>query len=133
MRRSGTGGTRRTSARPWPGDSSSSPRRTGRSSASGSAAAAAPTTSSTSSTPTRGTAAGGLGPRLIDALIRQLPPDADRLYIEQFAGNERAGAFYAREGFAVERVEPSPAGDPGLAQVWRVRRLPPRGRMTGRA
>jgi len=69
---------------------------------------------------------GGLGPRLIDALTRRLPADADRLCIEHFAANERAGAFYEREGFPVERVEPSPSGDPALAQVWRVRSLIPR-------
>jgi GNAT superfamily N-acetyltransferase len=66
----------------------------------------------------------GLGLRLLDALTRQLPADADRLYIEHFVGNERAGAFYEREGFAVERIEPSPTGDPALGTVWRVR---PRG------
>lgn len=65
----------------------------------------------------------GLGRRLLDALIRQLPADADRLYIEHFAANERAGAFYEREGYTVDRVEPSPTGDPALAVVWRVRRL----------
>jgi GNAT superfamily N-acetyltransferase len=63
-----------------------------------------------------------LGPRLLDALVDRLPADADRLYIEHFAANERAGAFYEREGFPVERIEPSPTGDPRLAQVWRVRR-----------
>ena len=65
----------------------------------------------------------GLGPRLLDALIAQLPPDADRLAIEHFAANERAGAFYEREGYRVERVEPSPTGDPRLAVVWRARSL----------
>lgn len=65
----------------------------------------------------------GLGPRLLDALTRQLPPGAGRLCIEHFAANERAGAFYEREGFPVERVEPSPTGDPALAVVWRCRRL----------
>jgi GNAT superfamily N-acetyltransferase len=75
----------------------------------------------------------GLGPRLIDALTRQLPADAHRVHIEQFAANERAGAFYEREGFAVERVEPSPTGDPALDRVWRVRRLDPPGRATARA
>jgi GNAT superfamily N-acetyltransferase len=65
----------------------------------------------------------GLGPELIDALIRHLPPDADRLYIEHFAGNERAGAFYEREGFPVERIEPSQTGQPALDVAWRVRRL----------
>jgi len=66
----------------------------------------------------------GLGRRLIDALIAQLPGDADRIDVEHFAANERAGAFYEREGFVVERVEPSPSGDPGRAVVWRSRRLP---------
>lgn len=65
----------------------------------------------------------GQGPRLIDALIRELPADADRLYIEHFAANERAGAFYEREGFAVHRIEPSRTGNPALAVVWRVRDL----------
>ena len=63
----------------------------------------------------------GLGLQLLDALIRQLPADADRLYIEHFAANERAGAFYEREGFAVARIEPSATGDPALAVVWRSR------------
>lgn len=67
---------------------------------------------------------GGLGPRLIDALIAQLPDDAERLWIEHFAANDRAGDFYEREGFAVQRTEPSPTGDPALAVVWRVRPVP---------
>ncbi len=65
----------------------------------------------------------GLGPQLLDALIRQLPADAHRLYIEHFAANERAGAFYEREGYAVERIEPSPSEDAALAVVWRARSL----------
>jgi GNAT superfamily N-acetyltransferase len=65
----------------------------------------------------------GLGPQLLDALIGQLPADADRLYIEHFVANERAGAFYEREGFTVERIEPSPTHDPALGVVWRVRHL----------
>lgn len=66
---------------------------------------------------------GGLGPRLLDALIGGLPPDAERLYIEHFVANERAGAFYEREGFTVERIEPGGTGDPRLGVVWRVRNL----------
>ena len=65
----------------------------------------------------------GLGPRLLDALVAQLPADAGRLYIEHFAANERAGAFYEREGFTVDRIEPGATGDPALAVVWRVRSL----------
>ncbi|KDN23643.1 GNAT family N-acetyltransferase [Amycolatopsis rifamycinica] len=65
----------------------------------------------------------GLGRRLLEALAAQLPADAERLYIEHFAANERAGAFYEREGFTVERVEPSSTGDPALAVVWRVKPL----------
>jgi GNAT superfamily N-acetyltransferase len=63
----------------------------------------------------------GLGPRLLAALAGQLPANADRLYIEHFVGNERAGAFYEREGFTVERTEPSPTGDPALGVMWRAR------------
>jgi GNAT superfamily N-acetyltransferase len=67
----------------------------------------------------------GLGPRLIDALTRQLPADADRLCVEHFAANERAGAFYEREGFTVQRIEPSPTGNPALGVVWRARSISP--------
>ncbi|WP_191255605.1 GNAT family N-acetyltransferase [Amycolatopsis oliviviridis] len=66
---------------------------------------------------------GGLGVRLLDALIGQLPEGAERVYIEHFAANERAGAFYEREGFTVDRIEPSSTGDPALGVVWRVREL----------
>lgn len=65
----------------------------------------------------------GVGPKLLAALTEQLPADADRLCIEHFAANERAAAFYEREGFTVERIEPSPDGDPARAVVWRARRL----------
>ena len=61
----------------------------------------------------------GLGPRLIDALVE--PMTSDRVQIEHFAANERAGAFYEREGFTVDRIEPSPTGNPSLNVVWRVR------------
>ena len=65
----------------------------------------------------------GLGPQLLDALVAQLPPGVDRLYIEHFVANERAGAFYERAGFTVDRIVPSPTGDPALAVVWRVKPL----------
>lgn len=71
----------------------------------------------------------GLGPQLLAALIRQLPANADRLYIEHFVANERAGAFYEREGFTVERIDSSPTGDPALGVVWRARHLAPSARM----
>jgi ribosomal protein S18 acetylase RimI-like enzyme len=67
----------------------------------------------------------GLGPQLLDGLTRQPPANADRLYIEHFVANERAGAFYEREGFTVERIESSPTGDPALGVVWRARQLAP--------
>ncbi len=65
----------------------------------------------------------GIGGQLLAALTEQLPSDVDRLHIEHFAANERAGAFYEREGFAVERVEASASGDPARDVVWRVRRF----------
>jgi GNAT superfamily N-acetyltransferase len=67
----------------------------------------------------------GLGPQLLDALTRQLPANADRLYTEHFVANERAGAFYEREGFTVRRIESSPTEDPALGVVWRARHLAP--------
>jgi GNAT superfamily N-acetyltransferase len=67
----------------------------------------------------------GVGRRLIDALVAQLPLDAERICVEHFAANERAAAFYEREGFTVDRVEPGPSGDPRRAVVWRSRRLRP--------
>lgn len=73
----------------------------------------------------------GLGLRLLDALTGQLPSDADRLYSEHFAANERAGAFYEREGFTVERTESSPTGDPALGVVWRARPLAPPAKTPG--
>jgi GNAT superfamily N-acetyltransferase len=75
----------------------------------------------------------GLGVRLLDALTRQLPADIDRLCIEHFVGNERAGAFYEREGFTVERVEPGPTDNPGLGVVWRARPLATSARTSGQA
>ncbi len=61
----------------------------------------------------------GIGPLLIAGLVRQLPPGTDRIFVEQFAGNERASAFYEREGFTVDHVEPGVSD--ALAVVWRVR------------
>ena len=75
----------------------------------------------------------GLGPRLIDALTGQLPADADRLCVEHFLGNERAGEFYEREGFAMQRIEPSPTGNPALGVVWRVRKLTRSAQVSGQA
>ncbi|WP_084432785.1 GNAT family N-acetyltransferase [Kibdelosporangium aridum] len=65
----------------------------------------------------------GLGPQLLRALISRLPAGAERLYIEHFVGNERAGDFYEREGFTVQRIEPSRTSDPALGVIWRARRL----------
>jgi GNAT superfamily N-acetyltransferase len=65
----------------------------------------------------------GLGPLLLDGLTRHLPADADRLYIEHFVANERAGEFYERHGYAVERIEPSSTGNHALDVVWRARDL----------
>ncbi|QDP99012.1 GNAT family N-acetyltransferase [Microlunatus elymi] len=66
----------------------------------------------------------GLGPRLIEGLVDQLPPDTDRIYVEVFASNERAIAFYQREGFTLRGTTSNPAGGPAMAQQWRARELP---------
>lgn len=65
----------------------------------------------------------GLGPRLLDAIVRRLPDDARGLWVEHVAANTRAAAFYEREGFTVARVDRDPSGDPARDVVWRVRGL----------
>lgn len=67
----------------------------------------------------------GLGPRLVESIIDQLPRGAQRLLTKHFAGNTRAAAFYAREGFVEDHVEPHPSGDHTRDTVWRVRDLGP--------
>ena len=62
----------------------------------------------------------GLGPALIDAVIRRLPSDTARLCVEHFAGNVRAAAFYEREHFIVERIARSDTSS-ALDVVWRAR------------
>jgi ribosomal protein S18 acetylase RimI-like enzyme len=65
----------------------------------------------------------GLGVELVDALLAQLPTDTERVMVEHFAANARAGDFYEREGFAVERIESSENGDPATDVVWRSKTL----------
>jgi GNAT superfamily N-acetyltransferase len=74
----------------------------------------------------------GLGPLLLDALIQRLPANTDRLYVEHFTANERAGTFYEREGFTVERIDSGPTENPALGIVWRVRYLASAGAPLGR-
>lgn len=64
----------------------------------------------------------GLGPALIESILQNLPSNAPRLCVEHFAGNERAGTFYEREGFIVERIERSDVNS-ALDVVWRARDL----------
>ncbi|MEN0129138.1 MAG: GNAT family N-acetyltransferase [Brevundimonas sp.] len=63
-----------------------------------------------------------IGRLLLDALVGRLPPDVTRLHVEHFAANERAGAFYAREGFGIDRIEPGP--DRRTDVVWRSADVP---------
>ena len=65
----------------------------------------------------------GVGRRLLDALVDALPADAERVFVEHFAANTRAGAFYEREGFGVVRVQPDASGDPRRDVVWRCKEL----------
>lgn len=65
----------------------------------------------------------GLGPRLISALEDRLPVGTERLVTEHYAGNTRAAAFYAREGFEEIRTDPDPSGLPERATVWRARTM----------
>ncbi|MFI7115418.1 GNAT family N-acetyltransferase [Amycolatopsis sp. NPDC049868] len=61
----------------------------------------------------------GLASRLLEVLIGRLPADFERVYAEHLVADERAGAFFEREGFTVERIEPD--ADPRLGVVRRVR------------
>ncbi|WP_278101257.1 GNAT family N-acetyltransferase [Microbacterium proteolyticum] len=65
----------------------------------------------------------GVGPRLLDAIEAILPADATSVGIEHFTANTRAGDFYEREGFLVDRVEDAASGDPRLRVTWRVKQL----------
>lgn len=63
----------------------------------------------------------GLGRRLLDAVVADLPTGTARLRTEQIAANTRAARFYEREGFGLERVEP--ADDQRVSIVWRSKPL----------
>ncbi len=65
----------------------------------------------------------GIGLALLEHAIAGLPARTDHVLLEHFAGNTRAAAFYARQGFDVVRTEPAASGDPAAAVVWRSRRL----------
>jgi ribosomal protein S18 acetylase RimI-like enzyme len=65
----------------------------------------------------------GIGRQLLVAAISEVAPEASRLVLEHLAGNERAAAFYEREGFVHLRTDPAPSGDPAAAIVWRVLNL----------
>lgn len=60
----------------------------------------------------------GIGPRLLQALVAQLPAGTERLQVEHFEANHRAGDFYEREGFVRTRTEMDPS-QPALAITWR--------------
>jgi ribosomal protein S18 acetylase RimI-like enzyme len=61
-----------------------------------------------------------LGLDLLRAAISALPEHTDCVDVEHYAGNTSAARFYEREGFAVIRTDPAPAGQsPGNAVVWR--------------
>jgi hypothetical protein len=71
--------------------------------------------------------------RLVGQFARQLPANADWLYIEHFVANERASAFYEREAFAVQRIDRAPQENPALGVVWRARHLAPNARASRQA
>lgn len=63
----------------------------------------------------------GIGSRLIVAVEDHLPKGVDRIWVETFAVNRRARAFYEREGFREFRtVEHS---NPTMNAVWFERSL----------
>jgi GNAT superfamily N-acetyltransferase len=64
----------------------------------------------------------GIGPWLIHAIIDALPDGMDRIQVEHFAVNRRAGAFYEREGFREIRTVEHQT-NPVMNVVWRERSL----------
>jgi GNAT superfamily N-acetyltransferase len=64
----------------------------------------------------------GIGPQLINAIIDDLPDEMERIQVEHFAVNRRAGAFYEREGFSEIRTVENPT-NPTMNVVWRERSL----------
>ncbi len=62
----------------------------------------------------------GIGRTLLRAALAELPHPASRVVLEHFAGNERAAAFYERQGFVHLRTDPAASGEPAAAAVWRV-------------
>lgn len=64
-----------------------------------------------------------LGAQLLYDAIDALPAGAGHVLVEHFAGNDRAGHFYQRQGFDLARTEEAPTGDPKAAVVWRRRDL----------
>jgi GNAT superfamily N-acetyltransferase len=47
----------------------------------------------------------GIGAQLLAAIEARLPADIEQLLLEYYQANTRAAAFYARLGFAFDRVE----------------------------
>ena len=66
---------------------------------------------------------GGVGARLLDAMIAEVPAGVPRVLLEHVAANRRAARFYEREGFVVDRVEMVDPSRPERDLVWRARAL----------
>lgn len=64
----------------------------------------------------------GLGPRMLEHLVGQLPEGSERLLVEVFEANTRARKFYEREGFTYLRTDVHPT-NPAMNQIWRELRL----------
>ncbi len=63
----------------------------------------------------------GLGARLLDAVVAELPEGTRRVVLEHVVSNEDAARFYEREGFELGRIDE--AEDPRLSIVWRSKML----------
>lgn len=65
----------------------------------------------------------GFGSALLDAVLRSLPPGAERLRLSYVEGNLEARRFYRRKGFVEVLREKDPEGGP--ATIWMELRLQP--------
>ena len=64
----------------------------------------------------------GVGSALLERLVASVPAERGAVALEYVDGNESAGAFYARHGFAETSREPGE--QPGWPEVvWVERRL----------
>lgn len=67
----------------------------------------------------------GLGRELLAHAVAALPVGTAEVQVEHFAGNDRAGGFYERVGFVVDKTVSARSGEHRADIVWRRLRIEP--------